>query len=272
VASRVLGAADIHVAATAYHKGASIGFNAALHKQGAFFLKIDFEDFFPSITIDDVSALLRRLPCDLPEPLVDDDIQIIGKIVTRAGQLVIGAPTSPIIANAVMYDFDVAMTNLADQYHSVYSRYADDLTFSTVQPRVLEPILKNVREHVQQQIAPRLKINEAKVRFTSKKRRVQITGLVINDLHQVSVGRSTKRKIKALVHRFRQNVLTAEELSYLTGYLSFVQSVEPTFLRSLEMKYGHDVIGAISGTRAVRLKIYETPRRRRRRARRRLLP
>jgi RNA-directed DNA polymerase len=168
VASRVLVAADIHVAATAYHKGASIGFNAGLHKLGAFFLKIDFEDFFPSITIDDVSALLRRLPCDLPEPLSDDDIQTIGKIVTRAGQLVIGAPTSPILANAVMYDFDVAMTNLADQYHCVYSRYADDLVFSTVQPRVLEPVLKNVREHVQQQIAPRLKINEQKVRFTSK--------------------------------------------------------------------------------------------------------
>jgi RNA-directed DNA polymerase len=135
VASRVLVAADIHVAATAYHKGASIGFNAGLHK---------------------------------PEPLSDDDIQTIGKIVTRAGQLVIGAPTSPILANAVMYDFDVAMTNLADQYHCVYSRYADDLVFSTVQPRVLEPVLKNVREHVQQQIAPRLKINEQKVRFTSK--------------------------------------------------------------------------------------------------------
>jgi RNA-directed DNA polymerase len=81
----------------------------------------------------------------------------------------------------------------------------------------------------------------------------------------VSVGRPTKRKIKALVHKFRQNALTVEELSYLTGYLAFVQSVEPTFLRSLEMKYGHDVISAISGTRAVRLKIYETPRRRRRR-------
>lgn len=272
VASRVLVATDIHVAATAYHKGATIAFNAALHKQGAFFLKIDFQDFFPSITIDDVSALLRRLPSDLPEPLSDDDIEIIGKIVTRVGQLVIGAPSSPVIANAVMYDFDVAMTTLADQYHCVYSRYADDLVFSTVQPRVLEQVLKNVREYVRQQTAPRLKINEGKVRLTSKNRRVQITGLVINDLHHVSVGRSIKRKIKALVHRFRQNTLAAEELSYLTGYLAFVRSVEPTFLRSLEMKYGHDVIGAISGTRAVRLKIYETPRRRRRRGRRGLLP
>ena len=133
-----------------------------------------------------------------------------------------------------MYDFDVAMTTLADQYHCVYSRYADDLIFSTVQPRVLELVLKNVRVYVRQQTAPRLKINEGKVRFTSKKRRVQITGLVINDLHHVSVGRSMKRKIKALVHRFRQNALAAEELSYLTGYLTFVQSVEPTFLRSLE--------------------------------------
>jgi hypothetical protein len=171
-----------------------------------------------------------------------------------------------------MYDFDVAMTTLADQHHCVYSRYADDLIFSTAQPRVLEPVLENVREHVRRQAAPRLKINEAKVRLTSKKRRVQVTGLVINDLQQVSIGRSKKRLIKALVHKFSQNALTAEKLSYLTGYLAFVQSVEPTFLRSLEMKYGHDVIGAISGTRAVRLKPYAMPWPRRRRRRPRLPP
>jgi hypothetical protein len=208
-------------------------------------LKLDFEDFFPSIRVTDVKALLVEISSLLPGFMTEEDINIVVKIVTRHGQLPIGAPSSPTISNAVMYQFDDAMSHLAERFTCIYSRYADDIVFSTNLPYVLESVLKEVRTYLSVQTSPVLRLNEAKVAFSSKKRRVRITGLVIDCGNQISVGRNMKRKIKALIHRFRMARLDTDEAVYLKGYLSYLNSVEPKFVSALENKYGKDVLDAI---------------------------
>jgi len=65
IVSNIFSHAKIHDTATAYHIGASARRNAELHTTARYFLKLDFEEFFPSILIGDVATLLERLSPDL---------------------------------------------------------------------------------------------------------------------------------------------------------------------------------------------------------------
>jgi len=254
IVSNVLSYAPVHPAATAYRRGTSVRNNALLHAQGRFFLKLDFENFFPSIRDTDVKSLLTRISPILPVALTAEDIDIVAKIVTRYGQLPIGASSSPVISNAVMYEFDEAMSRLAQRFTCIYSRYADDIVFSTNLPYTLENVLKDVRQYISVHTAPALRINEPKVVFNSKKRRVRITGLVIDSSNDVSVGRSEKRKIKGLIHRFSVDHLDVKSISYLKGYLGYAKSVEPKFVHALANKYGQAALDAIFTAETARRK------------------
>ena len=240
--SKVFEHAEIHPAATAYRNGASVFKNAIVHTGSRFFLKIDFKDFFPSIRISDVSELLQKLKPNLPFELSESDMTLIGKITTRQGRLTVGASCSPIISNAVMYPFDQKMSSLAATFDCRYTRYADDITFSTMRPSVLEDLLREVKYYLENLTAPALRINEKKLSFTSKKRRVIVTGLTVNAQGRISVGRGTKRKIKSLVHQYSLRKLDLQNTNYLSGYISYVNGVEPDFVRSLERKYGEALI------------------------------
>lgn len=175
-------------------------------------------------------------------------MNIVSKIVTRNGQLPIGAPSSPIISNAVMYQFDDAMSAIAAEFSCIYSRYADDIVFSTDLPHTLRNILDEVRRYLSVKTSLSLRLNEAKVVFSSKKRRVRITGLVIDCRNDISIGRKMKRQIKSLVHQFSIANLDVDKLVYLKGYLAYVNSVEPKFVTSLSNKYGKEVLDAIMRT------------------------
>jgi RNA-directed DNA polymerase len=255
VVSNIFQHAPIHPTAMAYRPGRNVRDNALRHAQSRFFLKLDFEDFFPSIRSHDVMTILAQISSTLPFALTTDDPNIVVKIVTRYGQLPIGAPSSPAISNCVMYGFDDAMSQLARQYSCIYSRYADDIVFSTNVPYVLGEVLREVRQYLAVHTVPALRINEGKVVFNSKKRRVRITGLVISCHNSPSVGRSEKRKIKALAHRFSTSQLDAEMATYLKGYLGYVKSVDPMFVNTLEKKYGKSVIDAIFAATTARRKI-----------------
>jgi len=246
IVSHIFSHAPVHPSATAYRPGTSVRNNAVLHAHGRFFLKLDFEDFFPSIRVADVKALLVQVSSIVPVSMTEADMDIVAKLVTRYGQLPIGAPSSPSISNAVMYQFDDAMSHLAQQFTCIYSRYADDIVFSTNSPYVLGNVLSEVRKYLSVQTSPGLRLNAAKTVFNSKKRRVRITGLVIDCVNEISVGRKTKRKIKALIHQFMVASLDVQNTFDLKGYLAYLNSVEPKFMDALKKKYGNEVLDAIS--------------------------
>ena len=77
----------------------------------------------------------------------------------------------------------------------------------------------------------------------SKKRRRKITGLIITPDGNISVGRKKKRYIKLLIHKWED--LDDEKKNYLTGYLSYCMGVEPSFLISLHLKFGSEMINKI---------------------------
>lgn len=238
----------VHTSCTAYVKGKNIKENALKHANNQYLLKIDFKDFFPSIRSDDFIEHLKKYYS--PEFTTENE-KIIRSIFfykkTRSGPLTlsIGAPSSPFISNTILFDLDSKLYDLCKQSNICYTRYADDLAFSTNKKGLLFKFFKYIKEVIQEVEYPSLTLNPNKTVFLSKKDNRHITGLVLTNEGTISIGRKKKRIIKSLIHRFNKGELREEDRLYLSGYLSFIWSVEPSFLDQMKRKYGDQTIQSI---------------------------
>ncbi len=237
----VLKLLPVHPSATAYQKGSSVRLNAAAHVANNYILRVDFQDFFPSLTGSDVVTLLQANRNKLTDvELTDADITLVRQIVCRFDCLTIGAPTSPLLSNAIMFEFDVEWAGIAQAEEVIYTRYADDLYFSTNQPNVLQGMMGSLRESLNVGRGPTLRINDRKTAFSSRKRRRLAAGLVLTSDRKISIGRDKKRMLKALVNKLKNKELEPERLTHLRGWIAYLRSVEPTFVTALQKKYGLD--------------------------------
>lgn len=151
----ILASLPVHSASQAFRKGNSIKKCALRHCGAKWLIKIDIADFFSSVSEIQVYRIFRTLGY---QPLVAFELARLCTIDTYdesprrifsqwrsnklnktipsydqklLGYLPQGAPTSPIIANLIMKDCDTALQALARQNGLIYTRYSDDLTFST---------------------------------------------------------------------------------------------------------------------------------------------
>ena len=178
----------VHPAAYAYRKGRNILATAVLHAAQSYLLKVDFRDFFPSITAFDISRVLEVNAPLFSSPLHPDDYRLIRLLVCKSGRLTIGAPSSPVLSNAVMFEFDVYWAERCRSQGITYTRYADDLYFSTDRPQALSVVFAELQADLARRQSPRLAINSTKTAFTSRKRRRLVTGLVLTSDRRVSMA------------------------------------------------------------------------------------
>jgi RNA-directed DNA polymerase len=113
-----------------FEKHRSIVTNAWAHKNRRFVLNLDIADFFPSINFGRVRGFFMK---NRGYALHERVATVIAQIACFNNELPQGSPCSPIISNLVAHLLDVRLANLAKQTRCTYTRYADDLTFSTNQ-------------------------------------------------------------------------------------------------------------------------------------------
>lgn len=235
----VLSSLPVHRAATAYRIGGSIADHASLHAGKRFILKMDFSDFFPSILADDVTSHLVRFGKHTTE-----DAQLITRTViwdNKINQrpcLSIGAPSSPILSNTILYEFDKFIVQALRGRRIAYSRYADDMAFSTDRPNALNGVVSQVQEILDKIPYPRLSINQTKTIFTSRGCRQTLVGLILTPTGEVSLGRDRKRRIRSELNRFSKGMLTETEKAHLMGELAFAWSMEQSYILSLVRQFG----------------------------------
>lgn len=109
-------------------KGKSSIKNARKHQGNKYFLLTDLKDYFPSIRNSEVNRLLLKYGFS---PQVASKIT---RLVTYKGAIPQGAPTSPFIANLVFIPFEKEILSICTKNNIKYSRYCDDLTFSSKEP------------------------------------------------------------------------------------------------------------------------------------------
>jgi RNA-directed DNA polymerase len=219
----------IAVALLAQHKPkpASHGFlrdrsivtNAKCHAGQAAIFNLDLKDFFPSIHFGRLQRLLQKKPFRLGGEAATVICQICFE---AAGRLPQGAPSSPIISNLVCRALDDGLQRLAHVHGCVYTRYADDLTFSTSRPILPAAIAvidaSTSRYSAGSELAgvitaSSFTINPTKVRLYRRDRRQEVTGLTVNE--NPNVRRAFVRDLDAIIHGWRKYGYEAASAHYV---------------------------------------------------------
>lgn len=182
--------------------------NAKFHHGAKHILNVDIKDFFPSITISQVEDVFLGLGYD------DNVSMMLSGICCLEGRVPQGAPTSPALGNLVLRNLDKELTHLSKQNGLKYSRYADDLTFSSsnwIDAKILKKISALVYRSG-------FEINSSKTRFSGPQDCLEVTGVVIND--KIQPRRKWRKLVRAKLNRYgKQERLTRKQLAYMFGII-----------------------------------------------------
>ena len=187
-------------------KGKSIITNARTHRNKRWVLNIDLHDFFGTVNFGRVRGILIK---DRAFELHPDVATLIAQIACRNNCLPQGSPCSPILANMVARSLDLKLIDVANQFGLRYSRYADDLTFSTRKREFPSELAINLTAEGGHywSIGGKLKKiitrpgfteNPSKTRLQYSHSRQEVTGLVVN--RRVNVTREYRKQVRAMVH------------------------------------------------------------------------
>ena len=231
----------VHGAAQGFLAGRSILTNAAVHTGSQVLVKMDVEQFFPTITWRRVKGLIRRagyresistllalLCTESPREIVE----LEGKkyfVALGPRCLPQGAPTSPALTNALCLRLDRRLAALALKMGWRYSRYADDLTFSLPEGApdcAPDGLIRTVTKIAADE---GLAIKESKTRVIRLGRRQTVTGLVVNGSAAPRTPRKLRRELRAALFNLNAGkpLPEGETLARLQGYAAYVFMTDP---------------------------------------------
>lgn len=239
----------VHECAMAYQEGKSIRDNALVHAHNPYLLKTDLEDFFNSITPDIFWQCIESCPADAPQ-FQDEDRRYVERLLfwqpakrSKRLMLSVGAPSSPVISNFCLLELDRHLSEECERLGVAYTRYADDLTFSTPLPGVLSAIPALIESLLKRLFNSKLRLNRNKTLFSSRAHNRHVTGVTLNNEGELSLGRERKRFIKHLIHQYDK--LDKSDKAYLVGLLAFASHIEPEFIIRMNAKYSTEVMDRI---------------------------
>jgi RNA-directed DNA polymerase len=221
-----------------FTKSFSIATNARLHKRQRYVLNFDLEGFFPSINFGRVRGYFIKNNDFL---LNEKTATIIAQIACHQNELPQGSPCSPIISNLISHILDVRLVQIAKKYRCQYSRYADDITFSTNQAEFPSIIaFESSVQHGNWMLSPNVEkavkssgfqINNTKTRMQYRNSRQMVTGLVVNK--HINVPKEYYRSARSMCHSlFTKGEFTLPQthkkgtLRQLEGTLSYIHHIK----------------------------------------------
>lgn len=242
-------------------KGKSVVSGAQAHvKEPELVINMDLEDFFPTVTFERVRGMFKAfgysgyiasmlaMICTYCERM---EIEVRGKIKyvkTSHRILPQGSPASPMITNILCARLDKRLSGLASKAGFVYTRYADDMSFSLKGNNIplnssftMQSSLEVGRDDITSLNRGKFcglvskivsgegfKINETKTRFLGKNNRQCITGIVINN-EQIAVPRKWVRKLRAAIYNANKlkktKNLPSEVINEISGMAAWLKSV-----------------------------------------------
>ncbi len=209
----------------AFEKGKSIITNAAVHRNKRYILNVDLENFFDSFHFGRVCGYFEKNKYFL---LPHEVAVVISTILCCNGVLPQGAPTSPVVTNMMCHVLDYKILMLSKKYKVNYTRYADDMTFSTNDKQFLDKkddFYKSLLLIIEKS---GFKVNSNKTRLHYNDSRQVVTGLTVN--RTVNVDRTYYKQTRAMADclyrtgEFRIDNIDAS-ISRLEGRFSFINQL-----------------------------------------------
>ena len=226
-----------HEAAVGFRVNRSVKTGAERHLGNKVILTMDISNFFNSIKISWVNRVLtlcayRALGIKQDSFKEGDemcnvlDSHYLASICCYKNQLPQGAPTSPAIANLYAMQMDSRLQKISDNNGLTYTRYADDMTFS--HPNSKYDIGKHIVQIEEVVKDHSLKLNHKKTRILRPHRRMNVTGVVIND--KLGVPKYVWRNMRAKLHNLvkENNTITLLEYQKIRGKCEWIRSLNQT--------------------------------------------
>ena len=190
----------------------SVVTNAAVHKNQNYIFNIDLKDFFPSIEQGRVMKRLTLAPFNFSPQIAllisglcsmrvkrEHPIETKQHDLDKQFMYVLpqGAPTSPIITNMICDTLDRRLAGLAKRFGTRYTRYADDITFSSMH-NIYSGSGEFIKELIRIINTQGFAINDAKTRLQKRGSRQEVTGLIVSD--KLNVTKKYVREIRSLLY------------------------------------------------------------------------
>jgi RNA-directed DNA polymerase len=237
----ILNRLNVSSSCKGFEKGSSTYYNAEPHKGANSLLTIDLKDFFPTVTQKNVFNIFKSLGYNNLISVILSNICTYNEVLPQ------GSPCSPKLANLTAWQLDVRIQGYVGQRGINYTRYADDLSFSGLNPNKVVQILPMIKKVIDEED---FKINTAKTRIAGLARAKIVTGLVISN-DAIGIG---KQKFKSVRSKIFHLTLPSEQaniklLHETSGWLAYLKSVDvkrfnkaKKYIAELSIKYPETIV------------------------------
>ena len=245
ILTNILNKVKVSSSCKGFEKNSSTLDNALPHKGSNTLLTIDLKDFFPSITNKQVYNVFKTLGYN---KLI---ATLLTNICTHSNSLPQGSPCSPKLANIVAWKLDLRIQGYVGRRGINYTRYADDLSFSGLNPSKVVKILPMIRKIIENE---NFNINHSKTRIAGASRSKIVTGLIISG-DRIGIGKKNYKKIRAKIHHLTlQKEQKNKELFYeVSGWVSYLNSVDKRrfikaqkYIQELSKRYPNTLVAGLN--------------------------
>lgn len=201
--------------------------NAKAHLSSKYLLNIDLQNFFANISITAIEKAM------LTQGFNPEIAKFLAQICTLNNHLIQGFSTSPVLSNMTMIDLDRDLKIYAENQKIKYTRYADDLSFSSNENFPEFAMI----EHLVRKYG--FQINQDKVKYQKRGWHQYVTGLTIFDSNYPRIPKKFKKNLRLEIYNLKKNIESFDpkirELlggsftvsRKLKGKIHYLKSVEP---------------------------------------------
>jgi len=244
ILANILEKLELHDAAHGFRRDRSIVSNAQPHVGAEVIINFDLKDFFPSISYKRVKGLFQSFGYSeaaatifglLCTQAAVEEVELDGKtyyVAITDRHLPQGSPASPAITNLLCRRLDRRLTGMAEQLGFVYTRYADDLTFSASGDSLRN--ICNILRRTESIVAHEgFTINEQKTRILrGKSSQLEVTGVVVNE--RLNLSKNELKRFRATLYQIDKDGPegkhwgnSSDVMASIQGFANFVAMVNP---------------------------------------------
>jgi len=225
-----------HECAYGYVRGRNIKENASQHLGQKYIFRCDLKDYFETINTERLTTWFKEAG------VKENAANMLATFATIETKLALGLNASPLLANLISLKLDVKLHDIATKRGYIYSRYADDITFSGDAPPDEQEILQAIESE-------EFEVSRHKVRLTKIGQAHYVTGLSVSDRAGPHVPRSFKRRLRQELHysdkfgieghlaKIYGEIPIQRHVNRIDGSIRFINSIEPALARRMQLTW-----------------------------------